>query len=301
VAQQALSCPLYAAEVGGSICDVRGGIDAVAIAPYFGSYLAQSAYQSTVQSWMAMADGGLDMLFEEINVGVLPRSIAPGVGTPVSWLSQMQSSLTSNKQVADSHGVPLLGYEGGQEMTATGSDTFQTNLLHLIQAANRDPRMGTFYTAMFNTWKASGAELYVAFETTGAYTASRGMSPYKEYQGQPIAAAPKYAAAMDFITTNPCWWSGCGAPVLVPSVVRIAETGIVYASLQAACDVAITGNTIQAQTGVIDENVVYGNPATVALYGGYDVGFSNSTGATLIVGSLTIGAGSIEMANIIIE
>jgi hypothetical protein len=209
VANQALSCPLHAAEAGGSACNAAAGIDAVAIAPYFGSYIATPTFQPTVQSWMAMADGGLSKVFEEINTGILPRNPTPGTGAPLSGLSQVLATMTSHKPIATNHGVKLITYEGGNELAATGTDSYQTSLQTLFAAANRDPRMGPVYKTMFDGWKAAGGDLYVAFESTGAYTSSRGNSAYLEYQGQARGTAPKYDAALTFIQNNPCWWSGC--------------------------------------------------------------------------------------------
>jgi hypothetical protein len=45
------------------------GIDALAIAPYFGNYVGNSNYESQVLSWTQQPDGGLDTLFAELNQG----------------------------------------------------------------------------------------------------------------------------------------------------------------------------------------------------------------------------------------
>lgn len=225
VARQALACPLHAAETGGTACNAGAGIDALAIAPYFGSYISNAAFQPTVETWLAMPDGGLGKLFEEINSGILPRSISPGNGTPVAGLSQILSAMAFNKREADAGGVKLVTYEGGQEMGPSGSSAYQNSLQTLFANANRDPRMGLVYKAMLDGWRAAGGELNMLFQSTGAYTASRGNSPYKEWQGQPVAQAPKYQAALDFIAANPCWWVGCiAADTQAPAAARAAPT-----------------------------------------------------------------------------
>ena len=50
------------------------GIDAIAFAPYFGSYLGSGEYELEIESWTEDEDGGLDKLFEELTTGGLLES-----------------------------------------------------------------------------------------------------------------------------------------------------------------------------------------------------------------------------------
>lgn len=211
VADQALSCPLHAAEAGGSACDTVAGIDAIAIAPYIGGHIANPVLQDQIEStWFSEPDGGLSKLFAEITDGGVLTSPATQPNMAMPSLPMIKSWVTANKTVAERHHVGLVAYEGGNELGAARNenDAYQIELNALTAEANRDPRMGEAYTTLFNDWKAAGGDLFMVFESTAAYS-MKGNSSLLEWQGQPASQAPKYASAMDFISANPCWWEGC--------------------------------------------------------------------------------------------
>ncbi|MGZ9271807.1 MAG: InlB B-repeat-containing protein, partial [Candidatus Binatia bacterium] len=211
IADQVLSCPLHAAETGGTACDSVAGIDAVAIAPYIGGHVANPLLQDPIEStWFTEPDGGLSKLFAEINDGGILTSPANQPSMAMPSLPMIKSWVAANKSVAERHHVALVAYEGGNELGAARNenDAYQIKLNALTVQANRDPRMGEAYTTLFNDWKAAGGDLFMVFESTAAYS-MKGNSSLLEWQGQPASQAPKYAAAMDFISANPCWWDGC--------------------------------------------------------------------------------------------
>lgn len=204
-----LSCPLHAAEPGGTACDKAGGIDAVAIAPYFGGNLANPIFQTQIEgTWLNQADGGLAKLFEAIAALGGNLNLGPSLPTVRSWVAD-------NKSAASRHGVALFAYEGGNELIVRSSDSYQTRLQTLFVQANRDVRMGQAYTAMLNDWRTAGGDLYMVYESTGAYSMPRGNSTLLEWQGQPASQAPKYEAVTDFIAANPCWWDACAVSAAV--------------------------------------------------------------------------------------
>jgi hypothetical protein len=70
-----------------------------------------------------------------------------------------------------------------------------------------------------------------------------------------------------------------------------------FSSLQAALNAAANGQTIKTQATTFTENLVFSNPVSVVLSGGYDGSFSSVTGVTTIQGSLTIGQGTITIGS----
>jgi hypothetical protein len=86
-----------------------------------------------------------------------------------------------------------------------------------------------------------------------------------------------------------------GAPV------RIQNTGIGYATLQAAYNAAANGSTILLRAGTLAENVVCWNWITVTLKGGYDPGYSSTSGMTEVSGSLTITNGLVYVENLVVK
>ena len=204
-----LSCPLYAAEPGATACNGNGGIDALAGGYYFGGHVSNPALQSAIESqWLSQADGGLAKLFQEITSG-------DGLTPPAGWgmarssVALIASQMAANKLVADRHGLAMVVYEGGNELHGQDSSSYQVRLQALFERAERDPRMGEAYSAVLNAWKSSGGELYMVFESTGAYSAVRGNSTLLEWTGQTRADAPKYDAVLSYIAANPCWWTAC--------------------------------------------------------------------------------------------
>jgi hypothetical protein len=86
-----------------------------------------------------------------------------------------------------------------------------------------------------------------------------------------------------------------------PALVRIAETLTSYATIQDAYLAATDGQTIQVQSGVFTESLVFSSPIAVKLRGGYDATFTNVTGTTQIAGSIVISDGSVDIDGIVIE
>jgi hypothetical protein len=113
-------------------------VDAVAIAPYFGSY---TDVQTT----------------EEI-LGQVP-----------AWIELARLRVRNNKRHVDAHPhIKLIAYEGGQHILIQNHDSARTNILI---AANEDPRMGEFYTQYLDMWRTeSGDGLFTHFVNTGKWT-----------------------------------------------------------------------------------------------------------------------------------
>lgn len=76
---------------------------------------------------------------------------------------------------------------------------------------------------------------------------------------------------------------------------------VYYGSLQAACDAALDGATIQSRAGTVAENVSLDRERTVVLTGGFDSRFGAQTGATVLTGWLGVSAGGVEVTNFGLE
>lgn len=198
-ATEALACPLWAE---GAPC-YGHGIDALAIAPYFGWYIG-GEHADEVRIWANDPDGGLDRLFAELTAGTGLTDDPPrgALGEAFDAMSQAAS-------IAEQYGLDLVAYEGGQHLVLGGWEGMwddEDPLIDMFQAANRDPRMGDLYRWYLEEWKAAGGGLFVHYKNTSR--ASRwGSFGALEYIAQ--EGSPKYDALMGFIEDNPCWWTGC--------------------------------------------------------------------------------------------
>jgi len=204
---QYLTCPYAAAELGHAC---GKSFDIVAIAPYFGYYLASSALRPTVAKWYTDADGGLTKLFEELTAqdansnAIAAPLFAAGSNVAGGALAQSKAWMVSNKTVADSFNLPLWAYEGGQHMVPAMGDQ-DMSLVNLFIAANRDARMGPVYDAMIANWRAIGGQTFAYYSHVSA-PSKYGMWGLKESLSD--NSNSKWLAAVRARNTA-CTWTGC--------------------------------------------------------------------------------------------
>lgn len=126
-------------------------------------------------------------------------------------LEGLKNQFTKQAAVAQKYGKALYAYEGGQHLTIGGeiaADRRQ-NMMDLLHAANRDPRMGERYQRLLEMWKAAGGQTFMLFSVPHTFS-QYGSFGIKESLNQPRSSAPKYDAAMKFQESQgKCWWSGC--------------------------------------------------------------------------------------------
>lgn len=214
VANQSLACPMWASQRGGQNC--AGQISALAIAPYFGGYLANERYLPNMAQWANSGSTGLDKVFEEMQHGLLyqltynPALPAWQQAPQDGALAKAEVEMRQHKQVANRYGLDLVAYEGGQHFSYAGNMQGDRAIVNsnLFLAANRDPRMGQVYRDHLADWRNAGGNLYVMFESIGRW-GNHGAFPLKEYQTQSTESAVKWKSLQDDMLLHPCWWNGC--------------------------------------------------------------------------------------------
>ncbi len=180
----ALECPLW---VEGAPCSAHG-IDALAIAPLFGYYLGDPANTATLEAWIAQADGGLDALFAELELGgTVPEG--PSLGA----LAQAQDWIDDHASLAAAQGVSLLAYASGQKLAGHSGTEWNDDIVGLFHAANEDARMGALYLDYLTGWETASDAVILH----GAHIAEASR------QGSPGAltdatetTSPKYGALL---------------------------------------------------------------------------------------------------------
>lgn len=167
------------------------GIDAIAIAPYFGGYLGKIDNESILESWTNDADGGVDRLFQEINEGGLLPNSPPG-----GALAQAQRNMSNYAELAEREDLQLLAYEGGQHLVGKRGLENNQAVTDLFIAANRDPRMGAAYEEYLAQWFDVGGDLFVNFNDIQTPTKWGSWGALESvYQDN----SPKYDAIVNFI------------------------------------------------------------------------------------------------------
>lgn len=163
--------------------DAHQHAEVLAIAPYFGVNVGADERAR----FAAMTP---DQLFEHTR-----RSVMPDV---YRWIDE-------NAAIAREHGLPLVSYEGGQHFIGMGGAENDERLNALLDAINRDPRMGELYSEYLGAWRQRGGTLFVHFNSCDHWS-KWGRWGARENPRQPDSEAPKYSALMRFIDQNPRWW-----------------------------------------------------------------------------------------------
>ena len=142
------------------------GIDAIAIAPYFGSYLGNPTHEAEIESWIDDDDPdvALNNLFEEMTRGgVLSKGYNGG------GLQQAYDWTTAYVDLADEQNLDIISYESGQHLNGNNGVQDNQAIGDLFIAANRDPRMGEVYQEYFTTLHELGLDLSVNYTDVSRY------------------------------------------------------------------------------------------------------------------------------------
>jgi hypothetical protein len=188
VAKQALSY----AWADRPLSHADSGIDAIAIAPYFGHYIGSPEHQAQAIVWATEADGGLNKLFDEITKGgVLSNSPKGGA------LQQAYDWIEDHVELAQQEHLQLIAYEGGQHLAGFGGVENHEGITKLFIEANRDRRMGEIYREYIQRWFELGGGLFINFSDI-AQPSKWGSWGALEYVNQ--TSSPKYDAILDFLS-----------------------------------------------------------------------------------------------------
>jgi hypothetical protein len=99
--------------------------------------------------------------------------------------------------IARKHNLRLIAYEGGQHLVGHGGAENNDALTKLFIAANRHPRMAELYRKQLSHWFGEGGDMFAAFSFAGR-PSKWGSWGVLEYQDQPLDAAHKFRALIDF-------------------------------------------------------------------------------------------------------
>jgi hypothetical protein len=158
-------------------------VDAIAIAPYFGS-IVRRANASEL-------DGvDVDGLVARTREQMIPQSI--------EWTRQ-------HAELARRHGLQLVAYEAGQHYVGVEGLQDDARLNALFDAVNRDPRMRDLYLDYFEGWRAAGGGWINHFVNCDK-PSKWGRWGALEHVRQPRAEAPKYDALLTFVERHPRGW-----------------------------------------------------------------------------------------------
>lgn len=148
----------------------------LAIAPYFGNGLADEIVTNGEVNTITTAE-------------ILSRA-------QQTYIPMALDRVTANKAVANTYGLPLIGYEGGQHIVGTGANVNNAALAAKLQAANRDPGMYDLYRLYLDGYTANGGTMFVHYDFCAGFN-QFGSWGSMEYLDQPLSQAPKFQALLD--------------------------------------------------------------------------------------------------------
>jgi len=191
VGREALDCPLWS----GGPCGSQ--VDAYAVGPYFGDYIAKIKHRETVNNWVKSSNG-MDQLFKEIEQGgVLPDG--PEGGAIQHFV---ETHMKISKQLADDYGLPLLAYEAGQHLIRYDPPhkITDSDLLDFFMRANLDPRMKQSYQRYLRAWEENGGKTLMHFYGIGQLSPNDFFGMLPSAQAKPT---PKYKALLSYLLRKP--------------------------------------------------------------------------------------------------
>lgn len=189
VGTETLDCPLWKSAGG-----CGNYVDAYAIGPYFGDYIARLEHRPEIKQWLQDPDGGMERLFREIlHGGALQK------GHPEGAINlTLARYVDSSKKLADKYGLELLAYEAGQHLIRYDPPHTikDPDVLTLFMRAQKDPRMQEAYQRYLAGWAKHGGGLLMHFYGIGELTKKNFFSML-DHTGQ--ASTPKYTALMQYL------------------------------------------------------------------------------------------------------
>ena len=205
--------------------------DAVAVAPYFGcadAWVPGDKHEYAPWDPPAVSRvkaGGVDRLLQACQHQIDTST---------------RKMIIDTKQLADEYGLAMVAYEGGQHLVVP--DRSDTTLLSLFHAANRHQRMRDLYAHYLHQWQELGGgafQLFLSAERMSVY----GAWGLREFQGQPLSAAPKARAADEALQA----WGQLPVRVAAPTVTRLsAQQGLAAGG----ATITITGANLASTTDV---------------------------------------------------
>ncbi len=188
--KETLDCPLWKEANG---CGRY--VDAYAIGPYFGDYIARKEHRETVKRWLRDPDGGMNRLFTEIEQG---GQLDKDTGGGAIALT-MNQYVRKNVALAAKYGLPLMAYEAGQHLIRFDPPHTVTepDVLNLFMMAQKHPRMRNAYIRYLQAWnRETRGGLMMHYYGIGQPSPKNFFSML-DHARQP--STPKYQALMDYL------------------------------------------------------------------------------------------------------
>ncbi len=167
-------------------------VDALAIGAYFGGAVANRALASGLAETISA-----DEILQQAAVSITEQ--VPVFGEPGALDDSLLDLIAQNRAVADSFGVGLVAYEGGQHILETHGWDNNVVLGQRVIEANRHPGMYDVYNTLLDVWYGQSAGgLFVHYSLSRRPSIEWGCFGSLEHTEQPLEQAHKFRALVDY-------------------------------------------------------------------------------------------------------
>ena len=157
--------------------------DSISIAPYFGGSFGRDPIASQI-------------LNDSSSVAQVIASATYDVSAP---LGGIRTDVQEHKTLADSYGIDLYLYEGGQHLVGVGA-ALENSMYAIFSACNDDPGMGTLYGVYLDMLQEEGVKVSCMYRSMGK-NSKQTMFGLQQFYGQSIR--PKYDAVLAWLGVQP--------------------------------------------------------------------------------------------------
>ncbi|MEI6491880.1 MAG: hypothetical protein WCO94_04960 [Verrucomicrobiota bacterium] len=163
-----------------------GHADALAIAPYVGLLVGETSDRYNPLTADVVEHWDVPQVLDRLRSQSLPEAL---------------DSMREFRELAASHGLDLIAYEGGQHLVGIRGAENNSALTGLFMAANSDPGMGTIYNRMLEGWQGAGGSLFCHFSSVSKWSKWGSWGTMQYFDDEP-ADSPKLTALVTWAKRN---------------------------------------------------------------------------------------------------
>ncbi len=151
-------------------------------------------------------------------MGLIVKELKDGslTGDSFGSLDELLSEFAYHGQVAESHGMTMIMYEGGTHVVGIGEWVNDEALTDFFLHLNYSEEMGSLYAQLLEGWRDAGGTMFNAFVAISRPSQWGSWGALRHLDDE----TPRWNVLVEFNRQNPAWWEDrvegtfTGAPLL---------------------------------------------------------------------------------------
>ncbi len=140
-------------------------------------------------------DYAMELVLQELRDGSV-------TGDPYGSLDELFGEFAYHAEVAETHGMTMVMYEGGQHIVGVGELANDQILSAFFQHLNYSDEMGTLYMELLEGWRDAGGTLFNAFVAVMSSSQWGSWGALRHLDDE----TSRWDAIVEFNEQNPGWW-----------------------------------------------------------------------------------------------